>query len=116
MNPTLPNAKLIIDEPLQLIPGHRGEQGSALVTPSELQDHSVWVEIDSIFVAAIKPHTASSWDEGHVSTTVAGRFLSVTVVKHKGAHVTNGLEPESQMCKLVNTVILHKLDGTVPIE
>ena len=38
----------------------------------------------------------------------------VTVVKHKGAHVINGLESPFETCKFDNTGILHKLDGTWP--
>ena len=87
------------EDPLQVIPDQRGEQGSVLVTPSVVQDHIVLEEIDCTLVAATSPHKASSCAEGHISRTVAGRSLSVTVVKHKGAHVTNGLEPESVICK-----------------
>ena len=85
--------------PLQVIPSQTGEQGLVFVNPSEVQDHIVWVDIDWTFVAAINPHNASSWVEGHVSTTVIGRTLSVIVVKHNGAHDNNGLEAESEMCK-----------------
>ena len=95
-------------------PDQRGEHGFVLVIPYIVQDHIVLPGLDSIFVAAIKPHRASSWVEGHVSSTVAGRDLSVTVVKHKGAHVINGLEAELDMYKTVNPEISHKLDGTMP--
>ena len=92
--------------------GHEVEQGSVLVIPVVSHDQAVPVVTDSILVAAIKLHTASSWDEGH---TVEGRLLVVAVDKHAGAQVTNGLEPIYVTEISVNPLMLHKLDGTVPI-
>ena len=107
--------KLTTDEPLQITPDQRGEQGSVLVTPSDVQDHIVLESIDSISVAAINPHKALSWYEGHVSTTTDGRALENTVVRHNGAHVIRGFVPVLVIAKVANVVISHKLDGTVPI-
>ena len=60
VSPTLLNSSCTIDPPLQLTPDHTGEkQGSVLASPSEVQDHIVLDEIDSIFVAAIIPQMAS---------------------------------------------------------
>ena len=107
-------SKYTTDEPLQAIPDHTVDtHGSVSVSPSVVQDHIVWVEIDSTLVAAMKPHRALSWGDGHTSD---GSVRSVTVVKHKGAHVNNGLVAESERCKWVNVPIAHKLDGTVPIK
>ena len=102
---------MTIDDPVQLTPVQLLEQGSVLVIPSVVQDHTVWEEIFSTLVAAINPHRASSWAVGHM---LAGRVMSAIVVKQKGVHVNNGLEPESVTCKNVNVPISHKLDGTVP--
>ena len=103
-----------MDEPLQVTPDHTGDpHGSVVVKPSLVQVHIVCVEIDWTLVAAINAQIPSSWAEGHIED---GRILSVTVVKHKGAHVTNGLPLSSVICKYVKTEMPHKLDGTVPIE
>ena len=112
MRPILAKFRPTTDEPLQIIPDHIvAIQGSVLVNPSEAHDHISLPDIDWTSVAAINPHKALSWAEGH---TFAGKFLSLTVVKHNGAHVKRGLEAESVICKKVNTEISHKLDGTVP--
>ena len=85
------------------------------MSPVELQDHIVLDAMDAILVAAINPHRALSWGEGHVSSKVDGSVLVVTDVKHKGAHVIRGLDPPLVICRRVNTAIPHKADGTVPI-
>ena len=101
-----------IDPLLQLIPDHTGEeQGSVLVTPSVVQDHCALPGLDSIFVAAIKLHTASSWGVGHIAE---GRVLVFTDVKHNGAHVRREFVVLEVIFKAVNVSISHKLNGTVP--
>ena len=113
--PTLAKERLIIVNPLQLIPDHVALQGSVLVSPSEVQDHIVLPRIDSIFVAAIKLHIASSWKEGHVSNIVEGRTLEFTDVRHNGAQVIRGFPPPVIYIRF-NVPISHKLNGTVPKE
>ena len=86
-----------------------------MVTPSVLHDHIVIFSIDSMFVAAINAHKASSWKYGHVFSCVDGRSLLATVVKHNGAHVNNGFELLLVAQSNVNPEISHRLDGTAPI-
>ena len=109
--PTDCKFKLTTDEPLQVIPDHTEEQGSVLVNPLLVHDHIVFDDIDSILVAAINPHKASSWG---VVQIVEGRCLTFTDVKHNGVHITDGFEVLLAMCKVVIVVTAHKLNGIDP--
>ena len=100
--------------PLQYMPYHP-THGFDVVVPLTLHDQLLNLEILWIFVAAIKPHKATSWNEGHLSNSVDGRILWVTVVKHKGAQVINGFESPEDISIYCKVWILHKLEGTKPV-
>jgi len=65
-------------EPEHEIPSHVGSHGSVVVTPELSHDH--WVKIDSIFVAAMKPHKPISVD---VAAAVGAAVGMLVMVEHE---------------------------------